>query len=78
MNLEQLKSQQASLEQEQEAAKAAFYRTEGALAIVKAQITDLEKEISKNPGTCLCGVKPGETCKSDCPVGKSAKSKKSA
>lgn len=43
MNLEQLKQQQASLEQELEAGKAQFYRAEGALAIVKHNIAQLEK-----------------------------------
>jgi hypothetical protein len=47
MNLEQLKQQQASLEQELEAGKAQFYRAEGALAIVKHNIAALEAEANK-------------------------------
>lgn len=43
MNLEQLRNQEKSLEQEMEGAKASFYRAEGALAIVKHQIVEAEK-----------------------------------
>ena len=48
MNLEQLKSQLASLEQELEGAKASFYRAEGAIAIVKHSIAQLEAPVDKD------------------------------
>ncbi len=47
MNIEQLRNQQTSLEQELETGKATFYRAEGALAIIKHQIAALEAEASK-------------------------------
>lgn len=58
MNIEQLRKQQSSLEQELEAGKAMFYRAEGALAIVKHQISELEAEASKQDADKPADEKP--------------------